>query len=378
MSIIITEFVKTKFTGSRFESHVLPVDNASDLVAYQHLLVELAKRQYLKDNPTRLRTPKGFADVYLAIEKIEAGSSSLSLALIDSQGTTFQSPTSSVHPCTICFTKAQDIITDCINSPDNVLPDSFPIELLQNFNKIGRSLKDGETWQITNSDNSKTATLTQGKRKQLLLTNNYEYEMDMVFIGSLVRVSSDQPSFTLEQVNGGQMTFSYLPENFKGKLDGFFQSKRNLIAISYIGSFDRNDNLKKIISVTSLEFFKNFELVARFEELAELENGWFNGEGSSLNDTSLQFVAETFISHYPDFLPLPLIVPTEDGNLLFEWNIKGLPSIDINLDSKIASFQAFGLGDGDDLITEDFDLNENFNVAQFFDFLAKQIMELSE
>jgi hypothetical protein len=128
MPIIISVFVKTKSSGSRFESHVLPVDNASDLVAYQHLLVELAKRQYLKDNPTRLRTPKGFAYVYLAIEKIEAGSSSLSQAIMESHGASFQTLTQSAHPCATYFTKAQDIIADCIISPDNVLPELFPIE----------------------------------------------------------------------------------------------------------------------------------------------------------------------------------------------------------------------------------------------------------
>ena len=55
-------FIQPKFVGPRFDENTLPLSAAKDLVAYEELVVELAKHLYLTKNRDRQRVPKGFAD----------------------------------------------------------------------------------------------------------------------------------------------------------------------------------------------------------------------------------------------------------------------------------------------------------------------------
>ena len=94
---------------------------------------------------------------------------------------------------------------------------------------------------------------------------------------------------------------------------------------------------------------------ARFDELSQLEAGWFEGSGLAPNAEGLSSVAKKLIADYPDNLPLPQIVPKQDGNLLLEWRSEGEPSLDIDLASLHASFHAFGTNDED--VEGDFSLD---------------------
>ena len=73
---------------------------------------------------------------------------------------------------------------------------------------------------------------------------------------------------------------------------------------------------------------------------------------------------------YPEHLPLPTIVPTQDGNLLLEWDTEGDPSTDIDLGSMKASFHAFG--PRGEYVEADFDLSAD-SFETFFAFLFDHI-----
>jgi hypothetical protein len=130
---------------------------------------------------------------------------------------------------------------------------------------------------------------------------------------------------------------------------------------------------KKINHVNSLEFIKNAKFVAIFDHLTQLKDGWCNGEGFALNSSKLEVISNIFIENYPECLPLPLIVPTIDGNLLIEWNILGYPSIDINITDMKASYQAFGLNGDKNLIEKEFTLTDLDGINNFFNFLTDNI-----
>jgi hypothetical protein len=69
-----------------------------------------------------------------------------------------------------------------------------------------------------------------------------------------------------------------------------------------------------------------------FDDLAQLQEGWYDGEGLPPVRRGLEIVARALIEFCPDWVPLPEIVPTPEGNLLIEWGeAEGCPPFDIDL-----------------------------------------------
>jgi len=118
------------------------------------------------------------------------------------------------------------------------------------------------------------------------------------------------------------------------------------------------------------DVIKNFPLAKQFDELARLEAGWYEGQGTAPDKNKLKIIAQKLTDSYPEHLHLPTIVPTQDGNLLLEWDTEGEPSTDIDLGSMKASFHAFGPR-GED-VEADFDLSMG-SFEPFFAFLSAHI-----
>jgi hypothetical protein len=374
MTLLIEKFCLPVFTGNRSDSHVLPLDVTRDLLAYEKLLVELAKHLFKRDNPAIQRIPKEFLDKSLAIQTIESGSLSPALALMADEAVsapTFK-PFFEAKAAESYFKESHDLIVKCVGSQGSDIPEEFPPKLLSYFNKLGRSLKLGETLCLTSSDNAITAKLTPARRKELVLAASQNYEQEIDIYASLIRVSCDQKIFVLKMKDKPEFSIP-MPKNYKGKLDDFLGSTRNLIFLSGIGSFDSADKLDKIIKVKSLRFLYNCELDAAFNDLAKLKEGWYDGEGKALDPENLANIADIFITHFPECMPLPAIVPTFDGNLLIEWDIDGLPSIDIDIAAKTARFQVFGLNNYEDLIKINFSLKDKSSIQLFFSILKDYV-----
>lgn len=84
------------------------------------------------------------------------------------------------------------------------------------------------------------------------------------------------------------------------------------------------------------------QLRNRLKLLSKLQDGWLDGEGVALDKRALSEVEKKFSTFYPHSLPLPVIVPTIEGNLLFEWQTKARPSLDVELPNLKAEFHSFG------------------------------------
>ena len=135
-------------------------------------------------------------------------------------------------------------------------------------------------------------------------------------------------------------------------------------------------NQNAVLSVESLEGIKNYTLESRFDELAQLKDGWYEGHGIAPDKNKLELIAQKLTDFYPEHLPLPLIVPTHDGNLLLEWNAEGDPSADIDLGGMKASFHAFGVRGQD--VEKDFNLSTEGDFESFFVFLSTLIQSRPE
>lgn len=362
-------FAKPKFTGGRFTNHRLPVIVAGDLAAYQALLIDLAKHLYLQDHPERKRCPKGFADISLDITNVESGSTVLSLALAPALLTGqlyLQDNYTSSHRY---FEGARDIIAQCIESGLESLPDNFPPEALGYFNQLGRSLEEGESLELKTKE-GRSAILTNQKRKQLVLKANKVYEQDVELSGYIEELDASKPSLRMRTDENLSINVPISPE-FISQARESVGNEHNCLFIKATAQYNSRDELQKVIKCYSFEIIKNNYFVISFEKLSHLPDGWFEGAGKAPNITDLQNIAEIFIDQYPEKMPFPSIVPTQDGNILLEWESDNMPSVDIIISSKMAFFHAFGQDGGD--IEDEFQLDTYENIQKFFNFLSQYI-----
>jgi hypothetical protein len=109
-------------------------------------------------------------------------------------------------------------------------------------------------------------------------------------------------------------------------------------------------------------------LRARLEEFRGLKNGWHDGAGIAPDKEKIDLVLERMAGQYPENLPAPAIVPTPEGNLLFEWQMEGDPSLDLKLADLKAHFHAFNSQKGD--IEQEFNLGSNEAWLLLFSFLT--------
>ena len=352
-----TEFIQPRFVGARFDEHTLPLDVASDLRAYEELVVELAKRLYLQEHPNRQRVPKGFdADFHLHLDKLDPGSSRPLLSLV-AAGTLLLPGADGGY-----FERSRDLINECIAAPQGQLPEEFPRDLLRYFNRLGRSLKADEKVDFS-SEAGKTAVLTPDRRKHLVLAADREYEREIELSGFVEEADWQKSTFRLRQIDGSKVNVP-MPESFHAKMREVGGHKRYLITVNGIGAFDEWDKLRRVLSADSIEVQANYELNARFDGLREIQDGWMDGAGDAPDGEALEQIASQVVSGFPESAALPAIVPTPEGNLLFEWDNQMDPSVDFLLAENKAVFHAFQ-PDGSD-VEDLLDLNDAGNWKALF------------
>jgi hypothetical protein len=359
-----SEFLQPRLEGARFAEHTLPLDVARDLAAYETLVVELAKRLYLRKHPKRQRVPKGFGqDFHLHIEKIGDGSTMPMLAVVAAGSLVLAGEPNDY------FSQARDLINECV-AAEETLPEAFPRELLTHFNQIGRALRDDERMELGTANGGTAAVLTPERRKRLVLAADKVYEREVELSGTIVEADWEKCTFRLGLADGGRVTVP-MPEAFHQLARKYGGCQRHQVTIQGVATFDSWDRLQKVVNVETLDVQPDYEIAGRLDILRALENGWYDGQGTAPDQGTIDFVAEQLIGHYPEKLALPAIVPTPEGNLLFEWEMPGTPSVDLDLASLKAEFHAFG-ENGED-IERTFDLSEPPAWGEFFAYLQDNI-----
>ncbi len=361
-------FVQPRFTGVRFSEHTLPLEVARDLAAYETLVVELAKHLFLKDHPERQRVLKGFAgDFHLHLERIDAGSARPTLSVV-AAGVLALGGGGNGY-----FERARDMIAACIAAPDGQIPVDFPRELLPHFNQVGRSLRPDEQMELSTAEGS-SAVLTPDRRKHLVLAADKVYEREVELSGTIGEADWEKSSFRLRLTDGTYAVIP-MPEGFHSQAREFGGRSRHQVTVTGIATFDSWDKLQKVIAVKALDIQLDYQLSARFEALLSLADGWLDGAGFAPDKARMGELVEKLVGHYPEALPLPAIAPTPEGNLLFEWDAPGAPSIDLDLDSMKAEFHAFQPDETE--IEKAMLLKDEDSWAQLFSFLGEILQQYS-
>ncbi len=340
-------FISPRLTGKRFEDHAIPLELLEDFSAFEELVIEIAKYLYLTDNPERQRVPRGFTNgVSLKLSSLENGSAIPKILLVSSTLGLFPSQN------TQYFEKARDQIIKSIDAAakNENISHFIPENLLGYFNRIGKRLKDDET--IDFSPNSVyDAKLTKAIRKKLVLSSSKIHEVvsEVTVRGTIPEADKSKQTFTIQLDAGQRIIADLKPPHQQAILTAFdkYEEKCHVL-VSGVGRFDKYDKLIRFESIEHISILDPLDVVTRLNEIAELEDGWLNGEGIGPDKKALQWFAETFDDNYEGALPLPLIFPTLEGGIQAEWSNLSIDiSLKVNLLDKTAYFHSLNLENGE-------------------------------
>jgi hypothetical protein len=305
-------FIQPRFVGPRFEGHTLPLSAAKDLAAYEELVLELAKHLFRERQTDRVRVPKGFAQGFsLHIERIEDGSTRPALVAM-MLGSLF--PTLPAE-----IVEAKDLINSVIaTEAGQNFPSAFPMGCYSYFNRIGRSLEEGECIEwLPDSPTNKTV-LTPVKRKRLVLAHRETYEAEVNVVGLVESLDAKRRTGTLSSAENQAVTFSF-DDPFFADLKEALGNRKLTVSLKGVGVFDVNDRLTAIAEIEQLELLPHDELVSGIDALMDLEDGWLEGGGKAPDSMHLTALIDEMVRSFPPDLEYPAVVPTEDANVVFEW-----------------------------------------------------------
>jgi hypothetical protein len=369
--IMKIEFLKPRFTGSRFDEHTLPVDVARDLAAYEELLIELAKHLWIIDHPDRKRVPRGFEKGFsLHLEgMVEDGSAKPLLSWVAAGALALQGGEGGY------FEQARDLIADCVNASatGQVLPAKFPKKLLEYFNDFGRSLRDGESLELPRP--AGVAQLTPECRKKLVLDANQVYSKDVELTGRIGEIDWEKQTFRLRLETGSAVT-AQLPEHFNELTRQAGGKERTIVSIRGVGFYDAFDQLQKITETHHLELLTNQVLASQIEDLSAMQDGWLEGKGKAPDKDCLAWATDRLVASFPENLPFPLIAPTAEGGLFLEWIQKSCRvSAEFLFPSYQCELQSTNTMTGV-TVDKNCDLSSTTAWPEFYDFVRMQLSQV--
>lgn len=329
------EFLRPRLVGKRFDEHTLPLDILKDFSALEEMLIEVAKRQYLTAHPERQRTPKGFTKgLELHLTAVEEGSAIPVIALM------FASLFPSIDAD--YFYQAKNQIVEAIAAAEQGNQPTLPPELLRYFDRFGRGLHDGETMEFART-NGQTASLTPDTRERLLRASQAEsWTEEVTLKGRIPEVDQADQGFELELSNGTKLKAPLLEAHRKTVLDAHYSYRAGtLVVIKGVIQRDRADRLKCFESVEHITPLDSLDIETRLEEFARLKDGWLDGKGRALDQTSLIRLAQAFDERFGPDLPLPYLYPTPEGGVQAEWTLGNWEvSLEITLPTFDSEYQA--------------------------------------
>lgn len=332
-----TNFLRPRLVGQRFATHSVPLDVLKDFSAFEEMLVELAKRKYLADNPERKRLPKGFGkNISVNLTGVEDGSAILAFALSMSISG-FLPPVEERY-----FIQAKDSIIEAIAAVEENKVLTLAPELLRYFERFGRSLHTDESIEFLYSD--KTVVFSQQTRKKLLEASQAQSWTEEITVkGHVSAVDKNTQVFDIELKNGNKIKAPFTEQYQQTILEAFNEYENKIfLEIKGIALIDRAGVTKSIESIEQVSMLDSLDIANRLEELVALEDGWLDGKGAALNKQQVVQLNNYFDAHYSNDLPLPYLYPTAEGRVQAEWEINAWEvSLEIDLTSFAAEFHAF-------------------------------------
>jgi len=130
-----------------------------------------------------------------------------------------------------------------------------------------------------------------------------EFRSGKVDLRSLMLSAGDEVWYLVEIEEGLDHPLKLLPQKASLLFSGFLPEPGFLLH----KDFEQVDALA------------HYKLTAGVEALTSLKDGWLEGHGVAPNSEHLNWLSNEMAKVFPDSLEYPAVVPTEDGNVVFEW-----------------------------------------------------------
>ena len=373
----IIPFFSPRFVGSRFENHTLPLEVLKDIAALEELVVELAKWLYIQEHQGRRRTPKQFTEgISLGITSIEDGSAIPNIVIqMATAAMTIFPPENQQY-----FNRAKDQIIRTVEAAEKGQPiTGIPTHLLGYFDKLGRSLKEGESVEFNPKEPNEKAILNRDSRRRLVLASQVQEIREEVKIRGIVSaMDKDNQTFVIDLIDGQKVASPYELQHepiISEAFNTFRQTDplRMIVAGTAVYSRNNASKIQRLDGVDHVSILDPLDISSRLAELRQLKDGWLEGKGRALSEGGCVWFEQTFELNYPDDLNLPFLFPTGEGGLLAEWAFSpNQSSLEVNLDNKTGFFHNLNL-DTD----EDYEISIDLSASEGWEELNRNLRRFS-
>ena len=314
-------FLRPQLIGERFDGHAIPLEILKDLAVLEELIVEVAKLEFLKEHPGRRRSPRGFTEgITLKLTGVEEGSA-VPLIGLYSEAETLLPPKNRHY-----FERARDRVIRTIAAAEHRqdVTDVLPEKMLTYFDRIGRSLKNGERMVFAAPGRDVRAALTKETRRRLVLASSDVMELtdDVSVRGAVPGIDQDAMTIQIQLSDGRKIKAPIAPQHLDVTLEAVNGYKKGLrVLFQGVGRFDRGDRLLGFECIEHMGLVDPLDVAAQIDELRRLKDGWLDGQGTAPASVGLDWLNDAFNRHYPDDLPLPHLYPTDPGGVQAEWTM---------------------------------------------------------
>ena len=365
-------FLSPRLDGKRFEKHTIPLEILKDLAVLEEMVIEVAKWRFLQENSQRTRSPRGFADgISLDLTDVGDGSAIPKIAIL--AATVGMLP----HNNLVYFEQARESIIAAVDAAEHGEPITahLPESLLGYFDRIGRSLRDGEAIEFAPTNTARPARLNKATRRKLLLASPKVQELtdDVILRGSIPGIQLERKTFDMHVLNGSTVSGNIPDLHSKIVLEavnGFDDGVR--VLLKGVGRFNRSDRLQAIDSVEHISILDPNDVPARLDDLRGLKDGWLDGKGLAPSAVGLDWFTKSFEANYPEELPLPYVYPTAEGGIQAEWTLGEHDlSLEVDFSNHHGEWHILNLKTGEDSIRD-----LNLDHADDWKWLVQQISQL--
>lgn len=295
----IPDFLRPRLVGKRFEGHSIPLELLGDLAVLEAMVIEVAKWRYLQDNPNRKRSPRKFTEgISLTLTSVEQGSAVAVIALSLGMGNLLQQSQQDY------FEQARDAIVRAIGAAAENKPPTLylPQRGLAYFDRLGRSLLDGEAIEFPTGSPDAPTSLTKETRLRLLRAAEVTERTEEVHLrGGIHAVNQEELTFEIMLPDGSKIPGPISKPHFETIMDASYGYRQGVkVQLDGVGNFNRSERLQKIEAVEHVTLLDPLDFQSQLEELKVLKDGWLDGKGYAPPAEGLDWLAKAFNEHYSD------------------------------------------------------------------------------
>lgn len=305
-------FVPLKFDGGRYGKRGYPLETVAELANYQKLLIEVAKQEWLAQNPDRERVYKGFEDsLELRLTRVEIGS---------------------VMPYTVTgvsdVSEFVETVREAIRSlfafvvEKRHLPTGLRDGVREAVKRLGTTLRDDEVLFVKATSGAEVK-YTQAIRTQMIANEEVgEIEREGDLPGKVVEINPDDQRFEFQMIDGRTIPARFAEPNFWKTLIPFVSTSVEGRIVRFKAKYIESlaGEVLRIENVADVEEFldSGSSWTPRLLELLRLQSGWFDGEGESIGMPAIEYAREVLRRASENSTPLPAIFPTPAGGVQLE------------------------------------------------------------